>query len=253
MFENILKKAALKGGELIKEYFEKDYKIDYKEGINNLVTEIDFKVETAIKSIILSEFPHHQIIGEEFGKNQNSSEYNWVIDPIDGTINFFHKIPLCCTSIALEKNQEIIMGAVYNPIMDEFFFAVKNQGATLNNKPIKVTQNTNMNKAMLVTGFPYDTKDANKTLSIFEKIVRQGLSIRRLGSAAIDLCWVAAGRFDVFYEMNLNPWDTAAGFIIVEEAGGLVSDFNNEKYSIYSPSIIASNKIIHQHFIEFIS
>ncbi|MCX8472672.1 MAG: inositol monophosphatase family protein [Sediminibacterium sp.] len=253
MFENILKKATLKGGELIKEYFYKDYKIDYKVGINNLVTEIDIIIENEIKAIIHSEFPDHKIIGEESGNNQKHSEYNWIIDPIDGTINFFHKIPLCCTSIGLEKNNEIIMGAVYNPLMNEFFFAAKNQGSTLNDKPIKVSNNDNMTRAMLVTGFPYDTVDANRTLSIFEKIVRQGISIRRLGSAALDLCWVAAGRFDVFYETNLKPWDSAGGLIIVNEAGGLVTDFNNHNYSIYNPTIIASNKTIHNKFIEFIA
>ncbi len=142
-----------------------------------------------------------------------NSEYKWVIDPIDGTVNFANGIPICCVSIAVEKNGEIILGAVYNPILNEFFFAEKNIGATLNDKKIFASNKTEVATSCLVTGFPYTYLDSeNSPLDVFERFIRKGIAVRRLGSAAIDLCWVAAGRFDGFYEHSLNAWDSAAGF-----------------------------------------
>ncbi|MDI9337626.1 MAG: inositol monophosphatase family protein [Alphaproteobacteria bacterium] len=254
MFKKILIEAVELGGQLLEFYFNKPYKIDYKaEGINNLVTEIDQKIETELKNLILNKFPEHEFLGEEYGeKSEFNAQYKWILDPIDGTINFFHKIPICATSLALEKDGDIIMGAVYNPLMKEFFFAEKGQGAFLNNQKIVVSQNNNIEKSILVTGFPYSLVEPQKTMKIFEKIISKGISIRRLGSAAIDLCWVACGRFDAFYEGHLKPWDSAAGMLIVSEAGGLLTDFDNKPYSIYSPSIVASNSKIHTQLINFI-
>ena len=181
------------------------------------------------------------------------SEYKWIIDPIDGTINFANGIPICCVSIGLEKEGKMLMGAVYNPVLKEFFFAEKSMGATLNDKKISVSKKTEVSKSCLVTGFPYTYLDSpNGPLQVFERLIRKGVPVRRLGSAAIDLCWVAAGRFDGFYEHQLNAWDSAAGFIIVEEAGGKVTDLSGQIYSPFQPGIVATNGAIHEELIEWI-
>ena len=182
------------------------------------------------------------------------SEFKWIVDPIDGTVNFANGIPICCVSIGLEKAGNMIMGAVYNPLMDEFFFAEKKWGATLNDKLIKVSEKTDVLHSCLVTGFPYTYLDmSNGPLQVFERFIRNGVPVRRLGSAAIDLCWVAAGRFDGFYEHELQAWDSAAGFIIVEEAGGRVTDFENNPFSPYQPHVLATNGKIHEEMLEIIN
>ena len=182
------------------------------------------------------------------------SSYKWIIDPIDGTINFANGIPLCCISIGLEHEGKIIMGAVYNPIMKEFFFAEKGLGATLNDKKLQISNKTKVVDSCLVTGFPYTYLDTpNGPLQIFEKLIRKGVPVRRLGSAAIDLCWVAAGRFDGFYEHKLQAWDSAAGFLMVEEAGGKVTDFAGNPYSVYQPHILATNGKIHEEMLGILS
>ena len=161
------------------------------------------------------------------------STYKWIIDPIDGTVNFAHGIPLNCVSIAIEEKGAIIMAAVLNPHLNEYFFAEKGKGAFLNDKPIKVSEETQAIKACLVTGFPYTyINEPNGPLEMFERFVRKGVPVRRLGSAAIDLCWVAAGRFDGFFEHKLEAWDSAAGYLIVEEAGGKVTDLQGNKFSV---------------------
>jgi len=185
-------------------------------------------------------------MSEESGEIVMDSEYKWIIDPIDGTVNFANSIPLCCVSIGLEKAGQMILGAVYNPFINEFFFAQRGYGATLNDKKIQVSDESDLEKACLVTGFPYTyINNANGPLEVFSKLIRKGIPVRRLGSAAIDLCWVAAGRFDGFYEHKLQAWDSAAGFLIVEEAGGKITDFKGDYYSPYQPHIIATNGKIH--------
>ena len=182
------------------------------------------------------------------------SSYKWIIDPIDGTVNFANGIPLCCVSIGVEKDGEMILGAVYNPMMDEFFFAEKGAGAFLNEKPIRVSNQTQVLHSCLVTGFPYTYLDMeNGPLDIFARLVRKGIPVRRLGSAAIDLCWVAAGRFDGYYEHKLNAWDSAAGFLLVEEAGGKVTNFKGDPYSPYQPQLVATNGAIHDELLRWIS
>jgi myo-inositol-1(or 4)-monophosphatase len=181
------------------------------------------------------------------------SEYKWIIDPIDGTINFAHGIPICCVSIGVEKNGSMVMGAVYNPFLKEFFFAEKGSGAFLNEKKISVSEQTEVVRSCLVTGFPYTYLDQpNGPLECFDRFIRRGVPVRRLGSAAMDLCWVAAGRFDGFYEHKLNAWDSAAGFLIVEEAGGKVTDFNGSPYSPYQPHLLATNGRIHDEMLRWI-
>ena len=254
MLKNTIIQAALAGSEILKLYFDKDYKISNKEGVNNIVTEADLLAEKKIIEVITTQYPNHQILCEEVGTIVQDSTYKWVIDPIDGTVNFANKIPLCCVSIGLEYNGEIIIGVVYNPFLNEFFIAEKNGGSYLNDKKIQVSSKTKVDSSFLVTGFPYIYEKENKydPLKIFERIVKKGISIRRLGSAAIDLCWVAAGRFDGFYENKLQPWDSAAGVLIVEEAGGKVTNFDGQAYSIYKPTIVATNKLIHNQLLDFI-
>lgn len=247
-------KAAKAGGDVIQQYFNKEIKISNKEGINNLVTEADHASEKAIIDIVRKEFPDHYIISEEVGELKMDSDYRWIIDPIDGTVNFANGIPICCVSIAVEHQGEIVLGAVYNPFMNEFFFAQKGQGAWLNDHKIEVSNKTEVIRACLVTGFPYTYLDMpNGPLQIFESFIRKGIPVRRLGSAAIDLCWVAAGRFDGFYEMNLQAWDSAAGFLIVEEAGGKVTDFKGNKFSPYQTFVLATNGKIHDEMLQWIN
>jgi myo-inositol-1(or 4)-monophosphatase len=168
-------------------------------------------------------------------------------------VNFANGIPLCCVSIGLEREGEMILGAVFNPIMNEFFFAEKGWGSTLNERKISVSRSSQVQTSCVVTGFPYAYLDIpNGPLQVFERFLRKGVPLRRLGSAAIDLCWVAAGRFDAFYEHKLKAWDSSAGWLIVEEAGGKVTDFKGNPYSPYQPEIVATNGIIHNEMLQWI-
>lgn len=251
--KNTLLKAAIEAGKIIKQYFRKPIVIESKDIISNLVTEVDKRSEELIINTIKKEFPSHSIVSEEIGELTSPSEFKWIIDPIDGTINYAHKIPICCVSIGIEKNNEIIMGVVYNPIDGETFFAEKGKGAYLNEKPIHVSEEANLKKSLLVTGFPYNTSQSPEgPIGSFAEFLKMNIPIRRLGSAALDLCWTACGRFDGFWEFNLNPWDTAAGWLIVQEAGGRVTDFRNEKYSIYKKQILATNGLIHNDMLKVI-
>ena len=246
MLKTTLIKAAEAGAAELKHFFNGEFKISNKEGINNLVTEADHAAEKAIIDVIRKEYPDHFILSEESGEIRSGSEFKWIIDPIDGTVNFSNGIPICCVSIGLEKSGEMLLGCVYNPIMDEFYFAQKGMGAFLNDKKISVSSKNEVIKSCLVTGFPYTYLDEpNGPLEVFEKLIRKGIPVRRLGSAAIDLCWVAAGRFDGFYEHHLQAWDSAAGFLMVEEAGGKVTDFKGNPYSPYQPHLLATNGKIH--------
>ena len=254
MLRTAITEAAKAGAAEIMRFFNNDFKISSKEGVNNLVTEADHASEKAIIDVIHRHFPDHHILSEETGEIIMDSDYKWIVDPIDGTVNFAHGIPLNCVSIAVEQKGEIVMAAVYNPHLNEFFFAEKGKGSTLNDKPIHVSGEPAVINACLVTGFPYTyISTSNSPLEIFERFVRKGVPVRRLGSAAIDLCWVAAGRFDGFYEHKLEAWDSAAGYLIVEEAGGKVTDLSGNKFSVYQQMILATNGIIHEEMVEVIN
>jgi myo-inositol-1(or 4)-monophosphatase len=254
MIKSTLIKAVEAGAKVMQEYFQKEFKISNKEGVNNLVTEADHASEKAIFEIIKKDCPDHFILSEEAGEIATSSSFKWIVDPIDGTVNFAHGIPICCVSIGIEQDCEMIMGAVYNPFIKEFYFAQKGFGATLNDKIINVSEETQVAKACLATGFPYTYLDQpNGPLEVFSKLIRKGVPVRRLGSAAMDLCWVAAGRFDGFYEHKLQAWDSAAGFLIVEEAGGRASDFTGAKYSPYQHGIVATNGKIHDELLKWVN
>jgi myo-inositol-1(or 4)-monophosphatase len=254
MLKQTLMEATRAGAAEITRFFNKDFTVSNKEGVNNLVTEADHAAEKAIIAVIKNHFPEHQILAEETGEIIQDSNYKWIIDPIDGTVNFAHGIPLNCVSIGIEKDNNIVLAAVYNPHMNEFFFAEKGQGAFLNDKPIQVSAQTAAVNACLVTGFPYTYINMpNGPLEIFDRFIRKGVPVRRLGSAAIDLCWVAAGRFDGFYEHKLEPWDSAAGYLIVEEAGGKVTDFDGNLFSVYQHRILATNGKIHEEMLQVIN
>ena len=255
MLKTTLLNATEAGAVELRRYFNHaDLKISNKEGVNNWVTEADHAAEKAIMDAIAAVYPDHFILSEETGEIKTDSEYKWIIDPIDGTINFASGIPICAVSIGLEKNGEMIMGAVYNPFINEFFFAEKGMGATLNNNKISVTQKKEVLHSCLVTGFPYSYLDEpNGPLQVFERFIRKGVPVRRLGSAAIDMCWVAAGRFEGFYEHKLSAWDVAAGFLIVQEAGGKVTDMTGNPYSPYHHQIVATNGLIHEELLEVIN
>lgn len=254
MIKNTLLKATEAGAKELQRFFNGDFKVMNKQGINNPVTEADLAAEKAIFETIKADYPDHFILSEEAGEIIMDSEYKWIIDPIDGTINFANGIPICCVSIGLEHNGKIVMGAVFNPIMNEFYFAADGEGALLNDKKISVSSKDKVVNSCLVTGFPYTYLDTpNGPLQVFEKLIRKGVPVRRLGSAALDLCWLAAGRFDGFYEHKLNPWDSAAGSLIVEEAGGKITGFKGEKYSVYQPHILATNGLIHDELLGIIN
>ncbi len=253
MLKNTLIQAIEAGANEIRRFTDIEFKVSNKEGINNLVTEVDHASEKAIFGVIQKAFPDHYILSEESGEIVQDSQYKWIIDPIDGTVNFAHHIPIFCISIGIEYNNKMVLGAVYNPVLNEMFIAERGKGATLNDKPIQVSKKEQVASACMVTGFPYTYLDTpNGPLQVFERFIRKGVPIRRLGSAAIDLCWVACGRFDGFYEHKLYPWDSAAGFLMVEEAGGKVTDFEGGDYSPYQPHIIASNGIIHDELVKWV-
>jgi len=249
----ILDAAIRQAGAIIQSRFDGSFEVDHKDGINNLVTEVDKQAESAIISIIRKQFPDHTILSEEAGLLQKHSDYVWFVDPIDGTVNFAHGIPICCVSIALAYRDELLLGAVYNPMMNEYFFAEKGRGASLNGKAIRVSSKSDFKRACLVTGFPYKMPETGiHPLRVFNTAIHLGLPVRRLGSAAIDLCWVACGRFDGFWEYNLSPWDIAAGYLIVQEAGGRVTDFESKPFSVFDKQTLATNSLIHDELLGMI-
>ena len=254
MIKNTLIQAVELGAKELTRFFNGTFTIASKSSINDLVTEADHASEKAIIGLIQSQFPDHFILSEETGEMASLSDTKWIIDPIDGTINFANGIPICCVSIGVEHKGEMILGSVYNPFMNELYFAEKGQGATLNGRPIMVSNKDSILHSCLVTGFPYQYLDSeNGPLQVFEKLVRKAIPVRRLGSAALDLCWTAAGRFDGFYEHKLQAWDSAAGFLMVEEAGGKVTDLMGNAYNPYQPGIIATNGFIHDQLLSVVN
>jgi myo-inositol-1(or 4)-monophosphatase len=235
--------AAQKAGKVLKEGFGTDFTISSKSQIHDLVTEYDHKSEAIIIETIRSSFPDHQILTEESGHHASDGDITWIIDPLDGTVNFAHGIPFFCVSIAAIQGTDILCGVIYSPMTEELFSAEKGGGAYLNGQSYKVTQQTSLLHSFLVTGFPYSVKENPlHCIEHFAHIVGMGIPIRRLGSAALDLAYVAVGRFDGFWEVALQPWDMAAGALLVKEAGGIVIDYSgNDLNVLKSSSIIAGN------------
>ena len=234
-------------------YLGKIKSIDYKGEIN-LVTEADRRSEEVILSIIKDSYPDHRILAEETGESGNSSPFKWIIDPLDGTTNYAHGYPCFCVSLAVEHEEEVIYGAVYDPVKDELFTAEKGKGAFLNGKEIKTSSTKQLDQSLLCTGFPYDVRDdMDSNMINFRTFLMKAQAVRRDGSAALDLCYTAAGRFDGFWEQKLFPWDVAAGGLLVTEAGGKLSNFKGENFSIYDKEIVASNGIIHDQMTKALS
>jgi myo-inositol-1(or 4)-monophosphatase len=244
--KKVLLKCLKEGGNIIRRGYGRTHSIHLK-GPVSIVTEIDTATEKKIVSIIKNRFPSHRLLTEESSPYKGTSSYRWIIDPLDGTTNYAHHLPLFCVSIGLENEGKIILGGIYNPISDELFFAEKGRGAFLNGKKIKVSQTKRLIESLLVTGFPYDRQEkAVFYLKFFKEMMQRTQGLRRLGAAAMDLAYVACGRFEAFWEFNLKPWDMAAGSLIVEEAGGKITDFEGNPINIDKPfQLLSSNSKVH--------
>lgn len=245
--------AAYAGAKVLHERFGNISKID-KKGAFNLLTEADTESENKIITTIREAFPDHAILAEESGAIEGTGKYRWLIDPLDGTTNFAHQLPIFAISIALTMDTEIVLGLVLNPMDGELFSAISGQGAQLNGNAIKVSSTESVNESLLVTGFPYNFS------AIEEPIMRRftvcqnaSQGVRRLGSAALDLCYVACGRFDGFWEQNLNPWDTAAGAVIATEAQAVITNFSNKSFTVKQKEILATNGNIHKEMLELLT
>ncbi len=243
---NISKEA----GEFIRSRFNTNFSLEFKTNESDLVTEVDKASEKIIVDFITKKYSSHGIITEEGYGLLSKSEYNWVIDPLDGTVNFAHGFPMFAVSIGVQKSGETIAGVVYDIIRDIIYSSELGSGTYENSKRISVNKNSNLRHSLLVTGFPYDIREnPENALGKFVAFTKAARGIRRLGSAAIDFCYVAKGVFDGFWEVHLKPWDMCAGKLIVEEAGGLVTDFDGNSIDIFSKKVLASNGKVHKKMI----
>lgn len=248
------KALALKAGAILKEGFGSHFEISAKASLNDLVTEYDKKSENYLIAEITKKYPHHAILSEESGSQGVSSPYCWVMDPLDGTVNFAHEIPIFSVSIALCYEKEVIAGCVYHPMMNELFTATLGGGAFLGNRRLKVSAKKHLERSIGATGFPHDAENnPHNCLGQFTAISQKGSPLRRLGSAAIDLCYLATGRFDFFWEDTLQAWDFAAGALMVKEAGGIITTIDHHALNpLKASSVIASNAHIHPELISTI-
>jgi myo-inositol-1(or 4)-monophosphatase len=244
-------RAAREAGELLRANLGRHIEV-HKKGPIDLVTEVDIASERLIKGLIATHYPRHAVLGEETGTSGSApaAEYLWIIDPLDGTTNYAHGYPCFCVSIAVERRGELLAGVIYDPTRDELFAAERGSGATLNNRPIRVSDTAPLSRALLVTGFPYNISAGEFTnLEHFRNFSLNAQAVRRDGSAALDLCYVACGRFDGFWELALKAWDTAAGSLIVAEAGGRVTDFSARAFDVRRPECVASNGLVHDEML----
>ena len=243
-------KAALAAGKIQRDRSQNIGRISPK-GSRDLVTEVDILCEEEVIRVIKKRFPDHQFLAEESGASEdNSSPSKWIIDPLDGTINYAHGFPCYCVSIGLEHEGEIIVGVVYNPNLDELFVAEKGKGATMNSSPISVSTIPKLKDSLLVTGFtPEIVHSLDDNMEPFRDFMKASQAVRRPGSAAIDLCYTAMGRFEGFWELKLNSWDVAAGFLIMQEAGGKVTKLDGNPLSVYDRQILASNGLVHDEMV----
>jgi myo-inositol-1(or 4)-monophosphatase len=244
------KEAAWRAGRMLKKNIDASREVSFK-GIIDLVTNFDNESQRMILKHLSTIFPDHGFLAEEGLNETKGSEFQWIIDPLDGTTNYAHRFPVFTVSIALEAKGKVVVGVVYDPMRGETFWTAKGEGAFLNGREIRVSSIDDLNKGLLATGFPYDIRvsEANNIVH-FNNFLTRAQALRRCGSAAMDLCYVACGRFDGFWELKLKPWDMAAGALMVQEAGGRVSGFQNEEFSLSRSEILASNGLIHQQMVE---
>lgn len=247
-------KAARAGGDVLMDYLNRELKVEFKGRIN-LVTEADHASQDAILGVLREAFPTHEFLAEESDEHKLSEKgCLWVIDPLDGTTNYVHGYRCFSVSIALTIDGIVAAGVVYDPWGDEMFTAVKGEGAFLNGETIAVSKENELERSLLVTGFPYDIREGMVTnLGLFNHLITKAQAVRRDGSAALDLAYVAAGRFDGLWELKLYPWDVAAGILLIDEAGGSVSTFSGSKFQLTSLDLLATNSLIHQQMIASIS
>jgi len=250
-FMKVAVDAARQAGGLLEDNWQKAKTIEIKTDIVDLVTNVDKASDALITGILRSRFPDHQIIAEESAVSGKPGAYRWYIDPIDGTTNFAHSFPHFAVSIGLMHESRMIVGVVYDPIKDELFCATRGNGATLNNHPIHVSPTPTLDQSLVLTGFPYDRRKRSEYyLRFYQAFMMRTQGVRRVGSASLDLCYVACGRADAFWEWRLHPWDTAAGSLIVEEAGGRMSSFTGQPFDISGEQTLASNGLLHQEALD---
>lgn len=246
-------RAAREAGGILRDFASRGFEVTRKGRIN-LVTEADHASEVHIKELISTHYPDHRILAEESGASEDretGSDYCWIIDPLDGTTNFAHGLPCYAVSIGISHEGEMVAGVVYDPTRDELFTAQRGEGAQLNSKRIRVSGVEHLEQSLVVSGFPYDVRERmNEYLPAWERFLARAQGVRRLGSASIDMSYVAIGRFDGFWEFNLSPWDTAAGWIIIEEAGGKVTNGKGDRFYNDSPSLLCTNGLIHAEMLE---
>jgi len=245
-----MRPLAHRAGALLRQGFNKRLSITYKGRINP-VTDVDLRCEKLITRTITRKFAGHAVLGEEGSDSRGGSEFVWIVDPLDGTVNYAHGFPVYCVSIGLEYQETIVAGVVYDPERDELFWSGLGGPAYLNKRRITVSKETKLERSLLATGFAYDIGSARKNnLGYFARMAKRAQGIRRPGSAAIDLCWLAAGRIDGFWELKLHPWDTAAASLILRQAGGVTTRVDGSAYSIFDPDLLASNGRIHRAMME---
>jgi myo-inositol-1(or 4)-monophosphatase len=252
-FERVAHTAAARAGGLIRARYRERPEISYKSEID-LVTAIDREAERLIVETILEAFPDHGIIAEESAPREGKRDYRWYVDPLDGTTNFAHGFPHFAVSIALAHAEEVVLALVYDPVREETFTALRAGGARLNGAPIRVSETATLGRSLVASGFPYDHRErVDAYLAVWREALRRAQGVRRAGSAALDLCYVAAGRFDGFWEAKLHAWDVAAGRLIVEEAGGRVTDFRGAAHRLSAEETVASNGHIHRELLDMIA
>jgi myo-inositol-1(or 4)-monophosphatase len=253
-YANTALAAAKTGADVLLSHYKGNLNIEYKGEVDP-VTQADKNAQKAVIKVIKDVFPEHGVLAEEDGIKETDKDYCWIIDPLDGTVNFVHALPMFCVSIGLKYKDEIIVGVIYSPVMEEVFIAEKNKGAWLNGKRINVSKNQDTIRSLAATGFPYYfRKDSQRVMKNFGNIVHEVQGVRRLGSAALDLAYVACGRFEFFWEEGLKPWDIAAGILMVKEAGGTVSDYSGDKDPLFKPTLlVANNWIMHNKIFGIIN
>ena len=244
--------AAKAAGEVLRNCFGQHQEVKYK-GEVDLVTQADENAEQTIKEILQETFPHYGMLAEESGSLEGKGDTRWIVDPLDGTTNYAHGLPVFCTSIALEKDSEVVLGVVHDPVANEIYAAERGNGATLNGEPISVSNTAEPIRALLATGFPYDRNEVPVALEIFGQFALRTQSMRRLGSAALDLCYVAAGRLDGYYERGIKVWDIAAGILILREAGGKATDYSGHELDLERGEVVASNGPLHPDLVSVTS